>query len=1020
MLNFQEMIAALTAYWANQGCCVHQGYDLEVGAGTFNPATFLRCLGPEPYKAVYVEPSRRPKDGRYGENPNRLQAYYQMQVILKPSPSDIQDLYLKSLETIGLDLSRHDIRFVHDDWENPTIGAWGLGWEVWADGMEVTQFTYFQAIGGLPVHPVSGEITYGLERLALYIQGVDSFFDLKWNDELLYGELFQRNEWEWSRYNFQESTPDLWLRHFDDFEKEAKQLIAKELPIPAYDFVMKASHAFNMLDARGVISITERTGYMARIRHLARMVAEASIKSREAQNFPLLRAKPTAPSKATSPPPSPPFSANERRTFLLEIGSEELPATFVPIGLAHLKAKMEALLSEQGLSFKSIQGFATPRRLALVVEELASGTSATEQERKGPPTAAAFDAQGAPTAIGLGFFRSIGEPPATLSEIGEKKRAHLEIRSIKGTPYLFALLSKEGISTRALLAEKLPELILHLDFPKKMRWGDLSIEYARPLRWLVALYGEEVLPFQIAHLHSGRISYGHRQIAPQSISLAHAEEYVEQLRRHFVMVDIEERKTSILSQVAILEEEVEGRVVAKEKVLSEVLHLVEWPFCIALTFDPSYLKAPKEVLISEQIEHQRYFPLLAENGELLPRFIVVCNNRPSEEIARGNERALAPRLADGLFLFQQDLKTPLATFGEKLKEITFQKELGSIAEKARRIERNAEILHELLHFPPRLLPLVKRAAALCKADLATELVGEFPHLQGTIGRLYALESGEAQEVAEAIYEHWMPTKEGGALPQTPCGILLSLAEKFDNLLGCFALGFVPTSSSDPYALRRQSFGIVKILLENRLHLPLKETLRRCFTAFLENPFLNATEHRRMSDQKEALFDQIFLFIQNRFKTVLSEEKLQKEEMDAALGAQADDLFKQAELAFALRDLRRQAPEQFELLFQNQTRIRKILHAQPSERVDVNPAYFREEAERVLFEKITRLKSDLRSLSLEGREAYLGAFRRLLELSEPLEEFFNQAKVLDEDLTLRRNRLALLTATLECFSIASLQ
>lgn len=299
MITFQEMIAKLTQFWAEQGCVVHQGYDLEVGAGTFNPATFLRCLGPEPYSAVYVEPSRRPQDGRYGENPNRVQFYHQMQVILKPSPTNTQDLYLQSLAAIGLDLKQHDIRFVHDDWENPTIGAWGLGWEIWSDGMEITQFTYFQAVGGIPVFPVSGEITYGLERLAMYIQGVDSMFDLKWNEQITYGDVYKRSEWEWSHYNFHQADTTMWLRHFDDFEAEAKRLIKEHFPIPAYDFIMKASHAFNILDARGVISVTERTGYITRIRNLAKMLADSYVLSREKQKFPLLRNS----REKKSPPP---------------------------------------------------------------------------------------------------------------------------------------------------------------------------------------------------------------------------------------------------------------------------------------------------------------------------------------------------------------------------------------------------------------------------------------------------------------------------------------------------------------------------------------------------------------------------------------------------------------------------------------------------------------------------------------------------------------------------------------------
>jgi len=254
MVTFQEILRKLNLFWENQGCVIHQGYDLEVGAGTFNPATFLRCLGPEPYKAGYIEPSRRPTDGRYGENPVRLQHYFQYQVILKPSPANIQDLYLQSLEAIGFDLSQHDMRFVHDDWEAPTLGAWGLGWEVWMDGMEVTQFTYFQCVGGIDLKPISGEITYGIERLSTYLMGIDSTFNLPWTDDFTYGDIYHRSEVEWSQYNFEEADTAMWFKHFDDFEKEAKRLMERNLPLPAYDFVMKASHAFNMLDARGAIS----------------------------------------------------------------------------------------------------------------------------------------------------------------------------------------------------------------------------------------------------------------------------------------------------------------------------------------------------------------------------------------------------------------------------------------------------------------------------------------------------------------------------------------------------------------------------------------------------------------------------------------------------------------------------------------------------------------------------------------------------------------------------------------------
>ena len=296
-MNFQDLILTLQRYWAKRGCAILQPYDMPMGAGTFHTATFLRAIGPEPWSAAYVQPSRRPKDGRYGENPNRLQHYYQFQVALKPSPDDIQDQYLASLKALGFDPARHDIRFVEDNWESPTLGAWGLGWEVWLDGMEVTQFTYFQEVGSLPCRPVLGEITYGLERLAMYLQGVDNVFDLVWVDGVTYGDVYRQNEVEQSRYNFEYANIELLFRQFADFESEAFRLIEAGLALPGYEMVVACSHAFNLLDARGAISVTERAAYIARVRTLARKVAQAYYDSRAALGFPMYRSTGAAEAK---------------------------------------------------------------------------------------------------------------------------------------------------------------------------------------------------------------------------------------------------------------------------------------------------------------------------------------------------------------------------------------------------------------------------------------------------------------------------------------------------------------------------------------------------------------------------------------------------------------------------------------------------------------------------------------------------------------------------------------------------
>lgn len=1028
MLNFQEMIAKLTQFWAAQGCVVHQGYDLEVGAGTFNPATFLRCLGPEPYAAVYVEPSRRPQDGRYGENPNRVQFYHQMQVIIKPSPPNIQELYLQSLEAIGFDLSLHDIRFVHDDWENPTIGAWGLGWEVWSDGMEITQFTYFQAVGGIPVKPVSGEITYGLERLAMYIQGVDSLFDLRWNEEITYGDIYKRSEYEWSHYNFAEADTSMWLRHFEDFEAEAKRLIRNHFPIPAYDFVMKSSHAFNILDARGVISVTERTGYIARIRNLAKMLAESWLLSREKLQYPLLRNHKTKSLATVVSPVNLKWDPNEKHDFLLEIGSEELPATFVPIGMHHLEQDMRALLENQGVPFEKIEVFGTPRRLTVSIKGLAGGTQPKKVERRGPTVIAAFETDGHPTKAGGGFFRSLHLELPTLSQIEKGNIPQLEIRKVKDQAYLFAILEESGISTREFLSQNLPKLILGLDFPKKMRWSDYEIEYARPLRWIVALYGHEILPFSVGPIPSSNITYGHRQLAPQTIHLNHPMDYLNELRKHWVMADVQERLRSIEKQLQEIEKQLNGIVLAKERVLSQVLHLVEYPFLTIGQFDEKFLQTPKEVSISEMVEHQKYFPLASQAENLIPYFIIVCNNKPTDLIRAGNQKALSPRLSDGMFLYEEDLKVPLEGFNEKLKTVTFQKEVGSVWEKVKRVTAIGERLHNFLSICD--ITLLHRAAFLCKADLASDLVGEFPELQGIAGKLYALKQGEKPEVAIAIEEHWMPRGEKAPLPQTPCGVLLSIAEKIDNFTCCFALDLKPTSSSDPYALRRQGIGILKMLIEGKHHLPLHKILRDSLAIFLKTPDLNRKLSKEIQEKQEIIIEDLLHYFLNRFRTILLEYGFEKDEIEAVLGQglyDAYDIYRKLE---ALHTFRKSHHADFIAVLEIFNRSKKILMNQnpnlapswmfhqigKSSYADrrypaINPSLFQDPTEVHLHQAILEIQKAFHSDLIDRRETkgrhWNEAFSLLKQLQAPLNQLFDKVKIIDDNSAIRNNRLALL-------------
>ncbi len=1000
MLTFQQLIHRLSEFWEKKGCIIHQGHDLEVGAGTFNPATFLRCLGPEPYRTAYVEPSRRPQDGRYGENPNRVQLFHQYQVILKPSPKDVQKLYLESLEAIGLKLKSHDIRFVHSDWESPSLGAWGLGWEVWCDGMEVSQFTYFQAIASLPLHPISAEITYGLERLAMYVQNVDKLFDVKWNDTLTIGDISKRSEVEWSMYNFEEASTSMWLDHFNDFEKEAKKLISRHLPIPAYDFVVKASHAFNILDARGVISVTERTGYIARLRDLARLVGIEYVAIREKEGFPLLaKEKKKEKKQIALPKLSLAFNPKKKRDFLLEIGSEELPATFVPVGCRNLENALVELLEAHALSYEKLEVYGSARRLAIYVQGVVEGTEDKSVEKKGPPISFAFDAAGKPTPQGAGFLKSLGCPPYSLAEIQQGKAKGLQIVRIKESDYLFANLKEKGQSTAQILSQQLPELILQLEFPKKMRWGSLDISYARPLHWIVALFGDKILPFQVGDVTSNRFSFGHAQRSPKKITLKNGKDYLGALKKGHVLASQKERRSTIEKQIAAFEKKNKCQLLEKDSVIKEVLYLCEWPQLTHASFDTRFLKAPQEILISEMVEHQKYFPVADLKGRLKNQFVITADNTPSELIRKGNQKVLSARLYDGVFLYEQDLKIPLEKFNEKLALMTFQKELGSMLDKVMRLSSHAKVLNEALSIADEKNLL--RAALLCKSDLASNLVGEFPDLQGTIGRYYALAQNEEREVADAIQEHWMPIREEASLPQTPAGKVLSLADKLDNLLGYWSVGLIPTSSSDPYALRRQTFGLIKILVDGEHTLNLKTLLEECSLTF---PLL-----KNDSKKRQTAIEGILHFVTSRAKSLFEDYGFKKDEIDAALQGICLDPYDQFCKVKALHAFRKQGNE-FTKLFEVYKRAKGQLE-KPAEAI-FNPSLAKESAEKELVHQLDILHKHWKE-TLADRD-YVKAFSHIAKLQPYLAKLFDTVKIMADDAHIRANRIALLQKVFSYF------
>jgi len=967
MFTFQEIIKNLQNFWTDQGCILSQGHDNETGAGTFNPETFLRCLGPEPYKTCNVEISKRPTDGRYGKNPNRLQKFHQFQVMIKPSLPDMQKLYLNSLEAIGLNPKEHDFRFVHDDWESPTQGAWGLGWEVWCDGMEITQFTYFQSVGGYEVKPVVAELAYGLERIAMFLQGVDNVYKIKYNDTLSYGDVFFQSEVQNCYYNFEEADVTMWQKHFEDFETETKKLLKKNLPIPAYDFAIKASHAFNILDARSAISTTARVELMHRIRDLSKQVAEKYLEEREKLNFPLLidKKREEKPVNNFSFPTL--FSNSKKNDFLLEIGSEELPATFVPSGMIQLEKAICKLFKEKKINVDSIKIYGTPRRLSIYATGIPKKTSTEIIKRKGPALEVAFDTNGNLTKQGSGFFKSLGIDGITKQSIESGK--HPEI-TIQNKTHLFATIQKPGTAVLDILKESLPKLIINLPFPKSMRWEDYDVTYARPIRWIVALMGKNIIPFTIAGVNSSNISLGHSQLSPLPIKITHPNKYVAKLRSANVLVCPDERSASIGNQLNAFEKKLSCTVINREAVLTENLFLSEWPTLGSYDFDKSFLTLPEELLTSEMIDHQKYFPLRNKQGKITNQFIVTVDKKPTETILKNNQAVLIARLSDGLFLYEQDIKKPLESFNNDLKKVTFHKDLGSVYEKTQRIKKLCTQLGSELNLPPP-----SRAAKLCKADLATAVVYEFPDLQGTIGKYYALVSGEDEITAQAIEEHWWPLTEGSAIPSSNQGSILALADKLDNLISYMSVGIKPSSSKDPYALRRSAIGIIRILIENKWSCDLS----------------------KITTQKEVLD-----FIILRMKTILLDFGIKSDEVNAVLTKPSYDIYDIYSRAKALHEFRKTS-DQFDKLHQIYKRAKGQIASEKEK--TFHSKYLKEEAEIELAKCIEKIKPKLEK-ALPQKD-YLDAFNTLSSLNTPLANFFDQVHVLADDPKLRANRIALL-------------
>lgn len=676
-------------------------------------------------------------------------------------------------------------------------------------------------------------------------------------------------------------------------------------------------------------------------------------------------------------------------TLLLEIGTEEIPAGYILPALEALSATLSKKLTEARIEHGRSQIYGTPRRLAVKVENVAPKQPSVKSEVIGPPAKIGFDEDGKPTLAAQKFAEKVGVPLGKLA--------------VKETPkgaYLSAEKSERGLATRTLLKEILPGVILATPFPKKMRWADLDIEFARPIHTILALLGKSVVSFKLGNLKSGRYTCGHSFMAPAKIKLDSTDDYLDKLRAAHVVADIGARKKILEERIADVATELGGRILPDEELVDINNNLVEYPIPVAGKFDTEFLEVPDEILINAMREHQKYFAVVDSSNNLMPCFIAV-NNTAARDLAlsaTGHERVIRARLADAQFFFQGDLDVTNDERVEKLKRVVFQAELGTVFEKSERVAKIAEVLAASTQKNDDLKKQVLRAAQLSKSDLVSQVVGEFPKLQGIMGRIYAGIAGEPADVAVAIEEHYRPVYSGAPLPETLVGAIISIADKIDSICGCFSIGLIPTGASDPYALRRQGIGIIQIMNAKGLSFPLRELICCSFEQFGKN---SATA-------SDKLIEKVHTFLQNRISHLLAEEGFSKDVIAAVVSVAGDDIPNVRNRVSALESLK--ARPDFEPLAVGFKRVVNIIRKSGPKEKDavleaVDMELFEHESEGALFEEFKAVNQKV-SEAMET-ESFNRALVEIASLRDAVDRFFDGVMVMAEDTGIRRNRLALL-------------
>ena len=970
VLTFQKIIQILNSFWAEHGCIIGEPYGLEVGAGTANPLTFFRALGPEPFSVAYVEPSRRPDDGRYGENPNRLQHYYQYQIILKPVPLFNQELFIQMLMELGINPEEHDLRFVEDNWESPAIGAWGLGWEVWLDGMEIAQYTYFQQVAGIPLEVPTLEITLGLERIAMYIQNVDNYKDILWNQIVKYGDLFTQHEYWQSKYNFEDSSVDQLQKLFDIHLNLTTDLIDKGNYWASYDNLLKVSHIFNVLDARGAVSLTDRVQKFQLMGKLSKRIGDLYISERENLGYPMLK---EANQILIDIPTT---EIQDKRnsvenSLLIELGFEELPSEYVIQWYrAFNKNKIIELLKTKGfnISVSDIRFGLTPLRLVIEISNIAEKVSLTEIV-VGPTKIASFR-KGEPTSAIIGFTKKYGKSVEDVKWVDRNGRELATLTIVNET-------SIDHVAN--LIIEFVISIAPRTKF---MRWDLSNRSFIRPLRHLLALYGDKNLDISFWNISSEDWTIAPRYVKPTLVKIKSIGEYEAFLDKYDIVLDAEDRYQKIKSQI-----EVDVKDLNMDYLWINV-GLVESPSVKLVKLPRKFNILPRELITKVLEKHQKY--IIVDTNENLLYGIVANANKPTSTIYDGNAKVVDARLEDALFYYNQDSKHKLIELRKNLKGITFHKNVGSYYDKAIRI---VKLLNEINHGFD-----YKGIQDLIYNDKATTLVTEFPDLEGVIGYYYALRDGYDNENAVLLKEMRYKVST-----YSEKGRFLALIDRLDTLSSLAFAGELPEGSNDPYEVRRLVYEILDLVTQ---HINIASIIELDLSILTHQfPKQNINIDRITTDILDFVFRRIVLILKE--KDLALPDRIIKGVAYGGRSLRLLDIYSINQTYNTLSKLFKENPNQIDKLFDAIKRIDNIISKYQlavSDNINSSEGFI----DTSLFEN--SVESELNDWDLQTFDS-----KSISEMIKILDRFFENVMVMVDDEKVRVNRVNLLRKVLLAIS-----